>query len=59
MDAKELTVRFLDLSRRVQELEKTVEYLTNDNNRLNVNVSDLSIDVKMIQDDIDRRKGYK
>lgn len=59
MDAKELTVRFLDLSRRIQELEKTVEYLTNDNNRLNVNVSDLSIDVKMIQDDIDRRKGYK
>lgn len=59
MDAKELTLRYYELSNRISELEKTVEYLTNDNNRLNVNVSDLSIDVKMIQDDIDRRKGYK
>lgn len=59
MDAKELTLRYYELSQRIQELEKTVGYLTDDNNRLNVNVSDLSIDVKMIQDDIDRRKGYK
>ena len=49
MDAKELTKKYMEQLHRIQDIEKKVEYLENEVKRLSLLTSDISIDVKMMQ----------
>lgn len=49
MDAKELTKKYHDLNGQVADLQKQVEYLTQEVARLNLWKQDADIDIKMLQ----------
>lgn len=49
MDAKELTRKYHDLNGQVADLQKQVEYLTQEVARLNLWKQDADIDIKMLQ----------
>ena len=49
MDARELTQKYYDLSNRVRQLEKTVEFLEQEFQKQRMKVDDMSYDVKDLQ----------
>ena len=49
MDARELTQKYYDLSNRVSQLEKTVEFLEQEFQKQRMKVDDMSYDVKDLQ----------
>ena len=54
MDARELTKYTRDLENRVIELEKTVEYLEQDNTKIRRILEDLRIDLQMVEHGVRR-----
>ena len=49
MDARELTKKYENLSNRTRELEKQVEFLTQEMEHQRIILGDMKIDVQMLQ----------
>lgn len=49
MDAKELTRKYYEIEQLALDLKKRVEYLEAENAKLRLTISDLEIDVKMLE----------
>lgn len=56
MDAKELTVKYHELSDWRHEAIKQIEFLEQENEKIRLQLNDLMIDVKMLQERIRRRE---
>ena len=56
MDARELTVKYNELSDWKREAEKRIEFLEQENEKLRRLTNDLSIDIKMLEASIRRRE---
>ena len=55
MDARELTVKYNELSDWKHEVEKRIEFLEQENEKLRRLTNDMSIDIKMLEASIRRR----
>ena len=57
MDAKELTKKWFELEQSRQDMEKRVKFLEMENEKLRTIVSDLGIDLQMLQQTVERMRN--
>lgn len=57
MDAKELTKKWFELEHSRQDMEKRVKFLEMENEKLRTIVSDLGIDLQMLQQTVERMRN--
>jgi regulator of replication initiation timing len=51
MDARELTKKYYEMSNKLTDAIKDIEFLKSENEKLRMKLDDLSIDVKMLTND--------